>query len=42
MESLHLQVAVLVADEKLNCFYFCPNFFFKTTRDNFHPGPADT
>ena len=29
-------------DEKLNCFDFWHNFFFKTKQDNFHPGPVET
>ena len=39
MGSFHCQVAVMVPDEKLNCFDFW-HFFFKTKRDNFHPGPC--
>ena len=36
MGSLHRQVAVLVPDEKLNCFEFGQKIS-KTKGDNFHP-----
>ena len=42
MGSLHRLVAVLVPDEKLNCFWFWQKKLFKTKRDYFHPGPVET
>ena len=42
MGSLHRQVAVVVQDEKLNCFDFGQKKNFKTKRDNFYPGPEET
>ena len=42
MGSLHRQVAVLVPDEKVNCFDFGKKKLFKTKRDYFYPGPVET